>query len=117
MARRQGTSQGPSIQDQGASSFPKPGSNILGLATLFGVVAVLLISLSNWREMGQFQTRIDTRLDEIESKIGQGSKAAAPQPARRGPDPNRVYSINTAGSPSKGPPGAAVTIAEFSDFQ
>ena len=118
MAKRQGRSQGPSNQDHGVSPPPKRGGDALGLATLVGVVAVLVISFSNWREIDRLQTNLDNRLDEIESKIGQGSTgAAAPQRARRGPDPNRVYSIKTAGSPSKGPQRAPVTIAEFSDFQ
>jgi protein-disulfide isomerase len=42
------------------------------------------------------------------------SRAAAPA---RGPDPNRVYTLKTAGAPFKGPESAPVTIAEFSDFQ
>jgi protein-disulfide isomerase len=41
---------------------------------------------------------------------------AAPARAER-PDPNRRYSVNTAGSPAKGPESAAVTLVEFSDFQ
>jgi protein-disulfide isomerase len=46
------------------------------------------------------------------------AEAPAPQAARRGrPDPNRRYSIDTKGSPAKGPEDAKVTIVEFSDFQ
>jgi hypothetical protein len=41
----------------------------------------------------------------------------AEQRRARGPDPGRRYEINTAGAPVKGPPGAPVVIAEFSDFQ
>ena len=43
--------------------------------------------------------------------------ARSQPPQQRGPDPNRVYTINTVGSPIKGLVGAPVTIAEFSDFQ
>lgn len=35
----------------------------------------------------------------------------------RGPDPDRVYAIDTASSPSKGPESAKVTVVEFLDFQ
>jgi hypothetical protein len=47
--------------------------------------------------------------------------AAPPTPSRAArparPDPNRRYSVNTAGSPAKGPQTAKITIVEFSDFQ
>ena len=82
--------------------------------TLAGVVAVLIFTVSSWREIGRIQTSLDDRLAQIEGKISDG--AAAP-PAQRGPDPNRVYPIKTAGAPMKGPAGAPVTIAAFSDFQ
>jgi protein-disulfide isomerase len=42
---------------------------------------------------------------------------ANPARARRGPDPNRVYSVRIGSSPAKGTEGAKVTIVEFSDFQ
>jgi len=58
---------------------------------------------------------VRAELSELQSNF---QAAAAPQPARPGkPDPNRRYKINIAGSPTKGPKDAAVTIVEFSDFQ
>ncbi len=87
-------------------------------------MVLLMVSFSNWREIGRIQTSLDNRLGQINNQIGQvASKvdgvAARPaaQPARRGPDPNRVYQIKTAGAPSKGAASAPITIAEFSDFQ
>jgi len=44
--------------------------------------------------------------------------AAAAAPARvERPDPNQRYSVDTQGSPAKGPASAQVTVVEFSDFQ
>jgi hypothetical protein len=42
----------------------------------------------------------------------------AAQAAQRGrPDPNRRYTVNTSGSPAKGPAAAKIKLVEFSDFQ
>ena len=38
-------------------------------------------------------------------------------PARRGPDPNKRYTVTRNGSPAKGPDTAKVKIVEYSDFQ
>lgn len=45
------------------------------------------------------------------------AKTAAPVPRRRGPDPDKIYKVDLAGTPIRGPKSAKVTIAEFSDFQ
>jgi hypothetical protein len=56
----------------------------------------------------------DNRLTaDVDRSIPQDAPAAA----RQGPDPNKVYTVKTEGSPFKGPKNAPVTIAEFSDFQ
>jgi hypothetical protein len=101
-----------------------PGSDMVKIATLVGVVALIVISFSNWREIDGIQTSLDNRLGQIDNRIGQisakvesGAARPAAQPARRGPDPNRVYQIKTAAAPIKGPVAAPITIAEFSDFQ
>ena len=109
-------------QYQGYSGPPPPprwGNDMPAMLTLGGVMVLLMISFANWREIDRIQENLDRRLDKIETEISQvGSRAPAKAAApRRGPDPNRVYAINTAGAPFKGPAGAPVTIAEFSDFQ
>jgi hypothetical protein len=66
---------------------------------------------------------IQASLTDTEQAIGLLAKAQARPPQqqqqqrRSGPDPNKVYKINTAGAPAKGPGGAKVTLVEFSDFQ
>jgi protein-disulfide isomerase len=53
----------------------------------------------------------------VQNVAASANRPAQQQPARRGPDPNQRYEINTAGAPAKGPATAKVTVVEFSDFQ
>ncbi len=101
---------------------PTSGGQWLQYATLGGVAAVLALTWASARDVGRIEEGLDDRLGKIESRIGQlvtkmDKMPAQAQRPRRGPDPNKVYRIKTAGAPSKGPASAAVTIAEFSDFQ
>ena len=99
----------------------KPGPDALRLATFAGIVALVTISFFIWRSIDQIQIGLDGRLNSIEKQLDKIAENRAPAAAnnapRRGPDPNRVYTINTAGAPVLGPAIAAITIAEFSDFQ
>lgn len=93
------------------------------LATLGAVAIVAVFGYITQRQTNELRRVVDFRLDQIDTRLVQlfakvdavGTRAAASN--RSGPDPNRVYTIKTDGSPSKGPLTAAVTIAEFSDFQ
>jgi hypothetical protein len=115
MAKQQGDAQKP------GDYAPPPywrGVDSLGLATLAGVVAVLVISFASWRDVDRIDRSLGERLTRLEARIDQiGTRAPAQAAAQRGPDPNRVYTIQTAGAPARGPASAPVTIAEFSDFQ
>ena len=94
------------VQSPPVSNSPsKPRLDLLGLATLVGVIVMLTISAMNvWNVQ-----RLGERVAKVEASLGGGR--------RSGPDPNRVHTIKTAGAPTKGPDTAAVTIVEFSEFQ
>ncbi|HVN37184.1 MAG TPA: thioredoxin domain-containing protein [Myxococcota bacterium] len=82
---------------------------ILGVAIVAGAV-LIRISVDN-------AAHEVAGLREVLARGGAPGPApqAAAQPGR--PDPNRRYSINTQGAPSKGNPDAKLAIVEFSDFQ
>jgi hypothetical protein len=118
MAKRQGEGQ---QREEGYAppGYPPPwrGIDPLSLATLIGVVAVLVISFASWRDVDRIERGVGDRLDKLEARIEQmGNRAPAPA-QQRGPDPNRVYTVRTDAAPVRGKAAAPVTIAEFSDFQ
>ena len=120
MAKEQSRKQ--TQNEPGVKADQKLGLDIMRFATLAGVLALVAISFLIWRSIEQIQTGMDGRLIQIEKRLvdvaGKMDSASAKNPpARRGPDPNLVYALNTSGAPVKGPAGAAVTIVEFSDFQ
>jgi protein-disulfide isomerase len=96
-------SKGPSPT---GSDSPSPRRfDPFALAMLVGVIVLLTISAVNvWTVR-----RLGERVGKIEAALGGGR--------RSGPDPNRVYTVRTAGAPTKGPEAAPVTIVEFSEFQ
>jgi len=97
-----------------ASSLP----GIVSGATLAGVAVLVLLSYMNWQETREVQRTVEARLTQMDERlVALSNRAPAAAPAQRGPDPSRVYSVKTDGAPVKGPQGAPVTIAEFSDFQ
>ena len=105
--------------EQAPNRAPFPSPRLTAAAMLGGGAALVVLSSLTWSEIRQIRVGLDGRLGQIDSqleKMASRLEPAAPA-ARRGPDPSRVYSVKTDGAPVKGPAGAPVTIAEFSDFQ
>jgi protein-disulfide isomerase len=67
-------------------------------------------------ELKKGQQDILAKLTALEKTV-QARPAGAPPAAPAAPDPNKVYTISTAGNVVRGPKNAKVTIVEFSDFQ
>ena len=102
---------------------PSRSSVFLMGAAVAGVVVLIIYASLLLNELRGVRTLLDSRMTQLDFRLGQlASKvelmASRPAPApTNGPDPNRVYVVNTDGAPMKGPVTAPITIAEFSDFQ
>ena len=87
------------------------------------LIASLILGASVVAASLLIQTSLDRATTELAKVLVAMNEArpAAPTPAapaRAGrPDPNKHYSVNTKGSPSKGAKNAKLAVVEFSDFQ
>ena len=120
MAKRQ---KDPESQ-RGPQERPKgPPPDWTRNAVFAGLAVLIVLAAFGWTETRRLRGDVQTRLDRLDTTVAQlSTKVAdvakpAAAPPRQGPDPNKVYTVKTAGSPAEGPPSAPITIAEFSDFQ
>ena len=87
------------------------------------IVAALILGICVIAGAMLIRSSVDQTAREVASlkeMLVRGPQPSGPSPTagRPGaPDPNRRYSVNTQGSPSKGNERAKLAVVEFSDFQ
>ena len=113
--------RGPSAPLGGGRSSP---AGIVQIATLVGVGLLVAMNAKSLTDTGSFTksvSQLNERIDGVNNRIvalgTELKNTRAPAPQNNRPDPNKVYTIKTAGAPSKGPESAPIVIAEFSEFQ
>lgn len=89
----------------GSGSPPSRFGDVALAATLAGLVVMMGVSILNQRELKRLSARV-TQLETV-----------ANAPAPQGSALNKVYEVDVANAPAKGPAGAVVTVAGFSEFQ
>jgi hypothetical protein len=72
MAKRQPKAQ--KTENSNSKFAQQLGAHALGLATLIGVVALLLISFINWQSIDRTQAELDTKFARIADRISEVSK-------------------------------------------
>lgn len=105
----------------GVESNGGGGGGVSWLPILLAVGA-LGLGFVAWTDARRFKTDtakrladVDLRLSQLQTQVANAAKAKPP--AQQGPDPNKVYTVKTEGSPTHGNPTAPIVIAEFSDYQ
>jgi hypothetical protein len=66
---------------------------------------------------GKDKTTVQSNVVASLARLAVPPPAATAAPPRPQEDPNKVYKIDIAGSPYKGPKRATVVLVEFSDYQ
>lgn len=93
----------------------KSYERFIPVATLIGIVTLVIITGMNLYETRRQRTELNDRIAQLVTTAG--TKPTPSAPRQTGPDPQKVYTVKTEGAPFKGPSGAPITIAEFSEFQ
>ena len=102
--------------DPPGQPLKKSSDKLIRVAILVGLALLVVIAGLNLYETRRQRTELKDQMAQLVTALN--TKPAAPPPQRpSGPDPDKVYTVKTEGAPFKGPSGAPITIAEFSDFQ
>ena len=101
------------------STGGRPSLNWLPIALSVAALGLGFVAWTDVKRVKDDTTKrlvdLDTKLMQLQTQVANAAKAKpAPQ---QGPDPNKVYTVKTDGSPARGNPGAPIVIAEFSDYQ
>ena len=104
----------------GEESTPgSPGINWLPIVLAVGALGLGFVAWTDVRKVKDDTTKrlvdIDTKISQLQTQVANAAKAKPA--AQQGPDPNKVYSVRTDGSPARGNATAPIVIAEFSDYQ
>lgn len=102
-------------QEPRRQAVKKSYERLIPVATLVGVVALVIIAGMNLYETRRQRTELNDRIAQLVTAAG--TKPTPSAPRQIGPDPEKVYTVKIDGAPFKGPSGAPITIAEFSEFQ
>ena len=116
--RERRTGQGDP-ESAGGDSSSGPGLSWLPIVLAVVALGLGFMAFTDGKKMKADTTKrlvdIDTRITQLQTQAASAAKARPP--AQQGPDPNKVYPVNIAGSPTRGNPTAPIVIAEFSDYQ
>jgi protein-disulfide isomerase len=110
--------EGPAPSEPGPVNDESFGGQLIIAAVLVGL-AIVMSALAVRVALDRNAALIAGSLGKTELVLKRTLRlaAAANRPARAGPDPSKQYSIETMGSPGRGPDAARVTVVEFGDFQ
>src|SRR5262245_61396500 len=104
----------PASEPPGSSFNGLVSALIIGAAVLGGALIIRSALQKTTDQMGEIRLALN---DTKQALVAAAQARPAAPSAPSGPDPNRRYTVNTAGAPAKGPNSARVKIVEFSDFQ
>jgi len=108
----------PAEQELRTENRRKPDA--ISVAILAGLVVLITVAALNLYETHRQRNEFTDRMTQVLNAVNTRPAAAnpanpPPQPAE--PESEKVYTVKTQGAPTRGPKGAPIKIAEFSDFQ